>query len=474
MTRHTLPSVLSLLLLLLVLLVGGCTKPEAGLDPDQPQEGDWVRIEIPFVTPTNTTRAVTLTDEDENDFKKATTQVLVFDSNYELYEYSAEVLDVVPNNQNSHKTGKLIVKAKASSEQQTFVVIAGVTPKSDLTGLKSNILKDYIFTPTDQYTTGWSPATLPMWGEVPVTTITDKGASYVQQTLYLLRAVAAVDVMPEEDQPIKRKSDGKTLSITSVRLYNTMDRGYYAPAIPNGHTSFDEFQVTETTIPAAAKKSDRPMEATGLTNGSTHQLYCPETANGTGLAAAQRPCAVVGLTDPSGKETYYRIDFLARKDNVYKYIPLLRNHRYSITVSEVFGPGYDDPKEASKAPSTLLEYSIAEWDDFTIESHYDGIFTLYLRERNLHISAAEQDVTIHVRSNWTRGWHYGDPTVDGAVPGEKVISFEYKYPNQTIGVEGPATFKVHANPSTKPRIIKLPILAARLATYVTIYQEGTL
>lgn len=470
MTRYTLSSALSLLL---VLLVGGCTKPEAGLDPDQPQEGDWVRIEIPFVTPTNTTRAVTLTDEDENDFKKATTQVLVFDS-YDLYEYSAEVLDVVPNNQDSHKTGKLIVKAKASSEQQTFVVIAGVSPKSDLSGLKSNILKDYIFTPTDQYTTGWSPATLPMWGEVPVTIITEKGASYVQQTLYLLRAVAAVDVMPEEGQPIKRKSDGKTLSITSVRLYNTMDRGYYAPAIPSGHTSFDEFQVTETTIPAAAKKSDRPMEATGLSNGSSHQLYCPETANGTGLDADDRPCAVVGLTDPSGKETYYRIDFLARKHNVYKYIPLLRNHRYSITVSEVFGPGYDDPMEASKAPSTLLEYSIAEWEEFTIESQYDGIFTLYLRERNLHISAAEQDVTIHVRSDWTRGWHYGDPTVDGAVPGEKVISFKHKYPDQTIGEEGPATFKVYANPSTKPRIIKLPILAARLAIYVTIYQEGIL
>ena len=99
----------------------------------------------------------------------------------------------------------------------------------------------------------------------------------------------------------------------------------------------------------------------------------------------ETPYIVVGLTgaDKSrpDKETFFRIDYLKRTgteaDATYEYLPLLRNHRYLVNITEVGGPGFDTEEDARKGPAANIMYNVVVWNESTMSNvQYDGQYML--------------------------------------------------------------------------------------------------
>lgn len=113
----------------------------------------------------------------------------------------------------------------------------------------------------------------------------------------------------------------------------------------------EKILLREVYVPEAV---NAPTAATQGANGET----LPENNTENYL---KRPYIVVGLTgaDKSrpDKETFFRIDYLKRTgaeaDATYEYLPLLRNHRYLVNITEVGGPGFDTEEDARKGPAPI-------------------------------------------------------------------------------------------------------------------------
>ncbi len=133
--------------------------------------------------------------------------------------------------------------------------------------------------------------------------------------------------------------------------------------------------MREVYVPEAV---NTPTGATQGANGET--LPEEDTEN-----FLRRPYIVVGLTgvDKSrpDKETFFRIDYLKRTgteaDATYEYLPLLRNHRYLVNITEVGGPGFDTEEDARKGPAANIMYNVVVWNESTMSNvQYDGQYML--------------------------------------------------------------------------------------------------
>lgn len=137
----------------------------------------------------------------------------------------------------------------------------------------------------------------------------------------------------------------------------------------------EKILLREVYVPEAV---NTPTGATQGANGET--LPEEDTEN-----YLRRPYIVVGLTgaDKSrpDKETFFRIDYLKRTgteaDATYEYLPLLRNHRYLVNITEVGGPGFDTEEDARKGPAANIMYNVVVWNESTMSNvQYDGQYML--------------------------------------------------------------------------------------------------
>jgi hypothetical protein len=182
-------------------------------------------------------------------------------------------------------------------------------------------------------------SSIPAWGEVKNLTAT-KGASF---GVDLLRMMARVDVVLSETAASK-------FTITDVYLYKYNTVGSVVPSALD----------TEATTPTVPSSST--LSATALHYESS-PIYLYEskitTAANTPAAYRERTCLVVGGTY-EGKKTYYRMDFVKKGDTDTWY-DVLRNHKYTFTVTDVTGAGDDTPDDAWKDVAVNVQFDVLEW-----------------------------------------------------------------------------------------------------------------
>lgn len=227
---------------------------------------------------------------------------------------------------------------------------------------------------------------IPMWGMKNGVEIVEE-SNQIDQVIRLYRMLAKVDVKVQREAdknwPGVPKSD---FVMKYVSFHNYSRSGRLMPDAANGNW-------TEPTG-RASLPSLLPGDKQNLVTGHEHCqvwlddeddyakmnmslegiIYTFEADKGTNYT--NKPCVIVGGyygwdgTGQAPDMCYYRIDMI---DKAGKPLNLLRNHKYTVTVHKVKGPGFETPEIAYKSKPINIEAEITEWDDGNMgEIVFDG------------------------------------------------------------------------------------------------------
>lgn len=177
-----------------------------------------------------------LTPEGENETTAERIRVLVFDKDNK-FSYEAKVTSFIPSGDPDDKKSKgtmtLLAKNTPSGNTSTFVMLANITASDEAgaeewTGkTREEIMELFTFSMPDKGE--WKDGELPMWGvSDPVKVDHSSGAVSKLGTIYLIRAVARVDVglklsdTSEGASTFDEKAEGiEGITLTKVFFYNT-------------------------------------------------------------------------------------------------------------------------------------------------------------------------------------------------------------------------------------------------------------
>ena len=346
----------------------------------------------------------------------------------------------------------------------------------------------------------------PMWGETG--DIDLNAASITIPEVQMMRAVARIDVglnFATADGDVASGIAGTTAGtskffLEEIYLYNASDKLHIA----SSHISAGD--VTAPMVPSDAGvygTADAPIVYkvrpwnTRKDLEFVREIYLAEHAAGSDTDRPNNCCIVVGgryagaagiardtySTTPNsaGAITYYRIDFVKTEydtdGNVtaQEYIPILRNHRYRVNITDVHGRGYDTPRAAFDAMgiNTNLTVNIASEDDNVNAVVYDGQYMLGVPSREVVFGgpAERLDQELWVNTNYPEGFK--------ASRNVAWINFdngegEYTAAIKT-GTAGGTSIKyaVQVNNTGAMRQGIITLQAGRLFQYVTITQHAT-
>jgi hypothetical protein len=258
------------------------------------------------------------------------------------------------------------------SEYQTFDIDV-LTNARDLLAATTLTPGDAKQTTLDKFTTSlaagtkWTSNAIPMWGEATLTVM--PGATRYL-TVNLSRMVARIDV--------KNNAASGTFVLNSVYLYNYSTRGTLAPNL--SAWSVTEQKATAPNPPAAGygttqtalayTAADQPASASYMPDSLVQTIYTFEAPAGSTSTLSANTCLVLGgYYNGSSTETFYRVDFTTPSGSTVTYLPLLRNHRYTVSITSVSGAGCLSAADAFANPPTYLTTDIAmqaESDNYNV------------------------------------------------------------------------------------------------------------
>ena len=360
-----------------------------------------------------------LTPEGENSTAAERIRLLVFDKD-DKFSYEAKVTSYTPSGVPADKKGKgtmtLLAKNTPSGDTSTFVMLANIAA-SDETGVdkltgktREEVMELFTFSMPEKGE--WKDGELPMWGvSDPVRVDHSSGAVPKLGIIYLVRAVARVDVglnlssTSEGASTFDEKAGGiEGITLTKVFFYNTNAEGRVSPFENETYWDKANRKAKQPSIPDPAPAVTGKIDRTSSIVNNTENYL-------------KRPYIVVGLTgaDKSrpDKETFFRIDYLKRTgaeaDATYEYLPLLRNHRYLVNITEVGGPGFDTEEDARKGPAANIMYNVVVWSESTMSNvQYDGQYMLGVSDDHFTFYREGGSLMAKVQTSWPEGF-----TVEG-------------------------------------------------------------
>ena len=392
-----------------------------------------------------------LTPEGENSTAAERIRLLVFDKD-DKFSYEAKVTSYTPSGVPADKKGKgtmtLLAKNTPSGDTSTFVMLANIAA-SDETGVdkltgktREEVMELFTFSMPEKGE--WKDGELPMWGvSDPVRVDHSSGAVPKLGIIYLVRAVARVDVglnlssTSEGAATFDEKAGGiEGITLTKVFFYNTNAEGRVSPFENETYWDKANRKAKQPSIPDPAPAVTGKIDRTSSIVDEKillREVYVPEAVNAPTAATQgangetlpenntenylKRPYIVVGLTgaDKSrpDKETFFRIDYLKRTgaeaDATYEYLPLLRNHRYLVNITEVGGPGFDTEEDARKGPAANIMYNVVVWSESTMSNvQYDGQYMLGVSDDHFTFYREGGSLMAKVQTSWPEGF-----TVEG-------------------------------------------------------------
>lgn len=288
----------------------------------------------------------------------------------------------------------------------------------------------------------------PMWGEAGKVTVDDTTDFTGDNAVRLTRMMARVDVVI--DPAVTR------FKLTGVDVYNYNTKGSIVPAA-SGSWDEAEGKAVVPAVPASSVLTEGPISYTGdeidgVKNRCFTEIYLFEAENHTdathtvGKALTDRTCVVMGgIFDANdngdfgddGAPTYYRIDFSTGEGLSQTFLDVLRNHKYTLRVAKVSGPGCDDSWTAFTSEPHNVEVNVVQWneaemDDVGIEHYY---FTCPKRLLRLPYAAGQTE-TVTISTNIPDFSFMLDGQEHMAVDGARAyISSNYSYTLTDSGVE---------------------------------------
>ena len=330
------------------------------------------------------------------------------------------------------------VTLKQSDTPVYLVLIANarqvVTGKlSEMAGKnKGQVLSMLTFDTSQPWPQSGDARYLPMWGESAATTITSGTATNALGKILLLRAVARIDVgvnFVNDDTAGEGEKKGSELTgnkfkIKKVLVYNTQNKSQIAPESENlKQGSLSEVVRPSLATGAELNKSAIAYELQSAGLDMVRTIYTGEALNDSnqtntqvgGQINAGDVCIVVGgyFTPQDGAEntteiTYYRINLVKTKDasgNATAYHDLLRNFRYRVNITNVYGKGFNTPEDAYNAGPVNIETDMVAWNEGQMEDVvYDGQYQLSVTPREMTFYRNPHEQPVKIFATHPDGW----------------------------------------------------------------------
>jgi hypothetical protein len=253
---------------------------------------------------------------------------------------------------------------------------------------------------------------IPMWGTKEDVTISKNGHISNLDPVNMIRMVAKINVQMSDE--LKSKNN---FQLRSVHFCNRNTTGCIVPDATNGNWTDASPQATAPSLPSASYKATtaHSYNVSSPYTGIIDQIYTFETAAGEGYGGADyesEPCLIIGGKYKASDdvrplddipETYYRVDFFLEEN----YLPILRNHRYTVTLEKVGGPGFSLIGDALNAPpmNAVLEWTNDDYLDVTS----DGTNYLAVSRNTIEIP---DRMDIDVLTNCEGGWEIDEKSGD--------------------------------------------------------------
>jgi hypothetical protein len=307
---------------------------------------------------------------------------------------------------------------------------------------------------------------IPMWGEITNITV---GSATPAQSITLVRMVSKIDVTLSTASQVRFK-------LKSVRLYNYYNQGQAVPAAGNWDAAHSI--VTAPTVPGSAAKPnpavDNPLvyEGTSITTPEVScidEIYTFESGAGSASSFGANTCLVIGgIYGSDTQATYYRVDFANTSAGVTTYLPLLRNHRYTLTITDIHNSGESSAAAAfNSVPVNIGKIMVS--DDSNIKDIvFNDYYMLGVSSGAFDFDKPADSKSLSVFTDYPVGWTV-DGIVDGA--GSSISWLTTSVNSGAVNNTTAVTVSVDANNGTE-RTGYIHLKAGNLKYVVTVNQDG--
>jgi hypothetical protein len=270
----------------------------------------------------------------------------------------------------------VLANARTALAASTVTVpVATLSSGPDRDDVLDNLVQE-LANPTNKWTDEFETNGIPMWGYHDGLTIALDVVPSVP-VIALTRSVARIDLQVGEDAD-------DVFSLASVYLYNYNRAGSIAPAVTGSGYDVSQWNGNKAIAPhlpaltsladqvAALKVSGTPLSYSIHTGATVvlgkienpvhtyNQYIYTFEADAVTAGAQTNTCLVIGgYYNDNPTPTYYRVDFA---DNNGDCLPLLRNHRYIVTIKEVHAHGYSSKEEAYANKPANIRVEILPWN----------------------------------------------------------------------------------------------------------------
>lgn len=345
-----------------------------------------------------------MTNAQEGDVKEV--NVLVFGPNGGGFKFQTLGYDI-----NTESDSKKTFKAKLQTGNFDLMILGNsskafneLTNNSSLVGKTRAEVEALLIEKTTEKWDADGSRPFPMWGMTENLTITADLSLTGSKAIKLNRMNARIDVIIENTA---------AFVLTSVHIYNWNNEGQI---VPNQSTEAWDKSVPKAKLPtiptSSIKDADNPLiykDAEITAKGTEREIYIFEALNLKAnnvdpLPLTDRTCLVIGGKYQDGEPSYYRVDFANKVSDKWVYLNVLRNHHYTVGITEVKGNGHATPEEAFKSEPINIEANVVEWNDGGMgEVVFDGQNYLSISSRNSHFDqfGNTETTTITIKSNLT-------------------------------------------------------------------------
>lgn len=244
-------------------------------------------------------------------------------------------LDATPNSRTFHLIANGRTPGDLTERVNFGLITGGMAESSAIPALATNSLAS--LTGTTALLENMLP--LVMWSRVSSPNI---NVTTSVTGVRLLRAAACIKVLKGTGI-----NDNETFTLKRICLAQASDQGYIAPAAYSAAPTAAPVTGNPFTIGTHMDYSKTFSEASATPVVYVYEKNC----------TADNYTAVIIEADWKGRTGYYKVAMI---DDNGQLINIVRNHRYNITVTGVYGYGYQNVSTAvSSAPSNDLKVSVS-------------------------------------------------------------------------------------------------------------------
>ena len=412
-----------LLVLLAVLWLAGCVQDELVSSPPQVGSGIRFTLTVPDVgIPSVSSRTMTGTGVAKKEDEIKRVDILVFDASKTsaVFLEWAEGTGLAQDLAGDNSTVDFSAVLSPTTASTCVVVIANKDISTIVAGFKKGVttkaeaMEAMLHSQEGKWAADGSTADgympIPMYGEK----IVEKLGSPVNPItgISMKRMLARIDI----------RNSASDFTVEEVYLVNYNTTGYIAPAWNANGQLIDPVPDAPRIPDASGKKWGEWNAISYAVNGNTPyngEIYAFEAlaAEDAGGAAQDGDtgrkdavCLIVKGKIGNGESTFYRIDFTktGQTGEQVGYLPLKRNHRYIITVTEAAGVGYASIGEALASYTVMsnLKFRLIHYNrDKVKDVVYNGQYMLGVGEPEVNVSQYQDNsYAIDVFTDSPGGW----------------------------------------------------------------------